>query len=130
MFSWVMGRVGHQSQDESSLFSGHIRSIANRPSSAEHASLFGTLIGAWRSGSAHPCNHLAMTPFLASMPFAVADDQKTLDAAVEELSPKAVAYRADVTDSNACADLSWSSDRSLDIVFANAEFRSRSSKRP
>ena len=31
--------------------------------------------------------------------------QKTLDAAVEELGPKAVAYRADVTDSNACADL-------------------------
>jgi NAD(P)-dependent dehydrogenase (short-subunit alcohol dehydrogenase family) len=50
-------------------------------------------------------------------------DQKTLDAAVEELGSKAVAYRADVTDSNARADLfSKIGQRfgSLDIVFANA----------
>jgi NAD(P)-dependent dehydrogenase (short-subunit alcohol dehydrogenase family) len=54
----------------------------------------------------------------------------TLDAAVEEMSPKAVAYRADVTDSNACADPFGQSVGSLDIVFANAEFRSTSSKPP
>lgn len=50
-------------------------------------------------------------------------DQQTLDAAVEALGSKAVAYRADVTDSNARTDLfSQISQRfgSLDIVFANA----------
>ncbi|WP_414517013.1 SDR family NAD(P)-dependent oxidoreductase [Nostoc sp. PCC 9305] len=50
-------------------------------------------------------------------------DQKTLDAAVKELGLKAVAYRADVTDSNARADLfSKIGQRfgSLDIIFANA----------
>lgn len=50
-------------------------------------------------------------------------DQKTLDAAVEKLGSKAVAYRADVTDSNARADLfSKIGQRfgNLDIVFANA----------
>lgn len=50
-------------------------------------------------------------------------DQQTLDAAVEALGTKAVAYRADVTDSNARADLfSKIGQRfgSLDIIFANA----------
>ncbi len=50
-------------------------------------------------------------------------DRKTLHAGVEELSPKAVTYRADMTDSNARADLfSKIGQRfgSLDIVFANA----------
>lgn len=50
-------------------------------------------------------------------------DQQTLDAAVEELGSKAVAYRADVTDSNARADLfSKIGQRfgSLDVIFANA----------
>lgn len=50
-------------------------------------------------------------------------DQKKLDAAVEELGPKTVAYRADVTDSNARADLFTQIGQrfgSLDIVFANA----------
>src|SRR5262245_52857767 len=37
-------------------------------------------------------------------------DEKTLDAAVEELSPKAVAYCAVVTESNAYADLFGQSD--------------------
>ncbi len=50
-------------------------------------------------------------------------DQKTLDAAVEELGPQAVAYRADVTDSDARTDLFTKIGQrfgSLDIVFANA----------
>lgn len=50
-------------------------------------------------------------------------DQKTLDAAVAELGPKAVAYRAAVTDSNARAELFNKIGQrfgSLDIVFANA----------
>jgi NAD(P)-dependent dehydrogenase (short-subunit alcohol dehydrogenase family) len=50
-------------------------------------------------------------------------DQQTLDAAAAELGPKAVAYRVDVTDSNARADLFSKIDQrfgSLDIIFANA----------
>jgi NAD(P)-dependent dehydrogenase (short-subunit alcohol dehydrogenase family) len=50
-------------------------------------------------------------------------DQRTLDAAVEELGPKAVAYRADVSDSAARKELFAKLEKrfeELDILFANA----------
>lgn len=55
-------------------------------------------------------------------------DQKTLDAAIEELGPNAVAYRADVTDSTARTDLFDKLGQrfgNLDIVFANAGISAR-----
>lgn len=55
-------------------------------------------------------------------------DQQTLDAAIEELGPKAVAYRADVTDSTARTDLFDKIGQrfgNLDIVFANAGISGR-----
>ncbi|MDX2241004.1 MAG: SDR family oxidoreductase [Leptolyngbyaceae cyanobacterium bins.302] len=50
-------------------------------------------------------------------------DQKTLDAAIEELGSNVVAYRADVTDAAARADLFDQIGQqfdNLDILFANA----------
>ncbi|MDX2239280.1 MAG: SDR family oxidoreductase [Leptolyngbyaceae cyanobacterium bins.302] len=55
-------------------------------------------------------------------------DQKTLDAAIAELGPKAVAYRADVSDSTARTDLFDKIGQqfgNLDIVFANAGISGR-----
>jgi NAD(P)-dependent dehydrogenase (short-subunit alcohol dehydrogenase family) len=50
-------------------------------------------------------------------------DQKTLDAAIEQLGPQAVAYRTDVTDSAARKELFAKLEKhfgQLDIIFANA----------